>query len=245
MPGNGPGIKTNNMWSYYGSKANIIDYYPKPKFDTIIEPFAGSARYALKYFDREVLLIDQYEVVVKIWKWLQSCSKNDILSLPRLNYKENLDNFIFDCPEAKLFMGFIIGYSNVSPLKTATSHNIKRPNHINYSLNRVANNLDKIRHWKIKQDTYLNIDNIQATYFIDPPYQYGGEKYVKSNKNIDFQQLSQWAQSRTGQVIVCENHKADWMPFSPLCTQRGAQKNQKEVIWTNSGTYQEQLELFK
>ena len=52
------------MFSYYGSKSKVVDLYPRPKFDKIIEPFAGSARYALKYFDRDVLLVDKYEVIV-------------------------------------------------------------------------------------------------------------------------------------------------------------------------------------
>jgi len=54
------------MFNYYGSKSKIIHLYPKPIFNKIIEPFAGSARYALKYFDREVLLVDKYEAVVRI-----------------------------------------------------------------------------------------------------------------------------------------------------------------------------------
>jgi len=33
------------MFSYYGSKSKIVDYYPPPKHKRIIEPFAGSARY--------------------------------------------------------------------------------------------------------------------------------------------------------------------------------------------------------
>lgn len=32
------------MFSYYGAKTKIVDYYPKPLFDKIVEPFAGSAR---------------------------------------------------------------------------------------------------------------------------------------------------------------------------------------------------------
>lgn len=62
------------MWSYYGSKSKVVHLYPRPEYGKIIEPFAGSARYSLRYFDRDVLLVDKYEVVVRIWKWLQHCS---------------------------------------------------------------------------------------------------------------------------------------------------------------------------
>lgn len=32
------------MFPYYGSKQRLsMSFYPKPKYDTVIEPFAGSA----------------------------------------------------------------------------------------------------------------------------------------------------------------------------------------------------------
>ena len=82
------------MFSYYGSKSKIVDCYPKPKFDKIIEPFAGSARYSLKWFDRDVLLVDKYEVIVNTWKWLQGCSPNDIKKLPVMKLGETLDETV-------------------------------------------------------------------------------------------------------------------------------------------------------
>ena len=30
------------MFSYYGSKSKIVNYYPPPKYSKIIEPFCGS-----------------------------------------------------------------------------------------------------------------------------------------------------------------------------------------------------------
>ena len=35
------------MFYYYGRKKQIAKYYPEPKYDTIVEPFAGSAAYSL------------------------------------------------------------------------------------------------------------------------------------------------------------------------------------------------------
>ena len=75
------------MFSYYGSKSKIINKYPSPKFDKIIEPFAGSARYALKWWDRDVLLVDLYLVIIEIWHYLQAASKQDIMGLPEPNWK--------------------------------------------------------------------------------------------------------------------------------------------------------------
>jgi len=60
------------MWSYYGSKSKVVDLYPPPKQDKIIEPFAGSARYALKWFDRDILLVDKYPVIVDFMELLKA-----------------------------------------------------------------------------------------------------------------------------------------------------------------------------
>ena len=66
------------MFSYYGRKSKIVDYYPPPKHKRIIEPFAGSARYSLKYWQNDVLLVDKYDVIIKIWNRLKTCNKNKI-----------------------------------------------------------------------------------------------------------------------------------------------------------------------
>jgi hypothetical protein len=56
------------MWGYYGSKSKIVNKYPKPLFEKIIEPFAGTAQYSLKYFEKDILLVEKYELIVKLWK---------------------------------------------------------------------------------------------------------------------------------------------------------------------------------
>ena len=225
------------MFSYYGSKSKIVDYYPPPKFDKIIEPFAGSAKYALKYWQKDVLLMDKYEIIYKIWKWLQLCSKADILKLPILKQGDKLNDIVFDCEEAKLFMGFLAAGGVARPQFTAvyrtTTH---RPNWIKYSLKRISNDIDKIKHWEIKLGSYEDLQNETATWFIDPPYQFGGEHYVESNKKIDFIKLAERCKSRNGQSIVCENTKADWLPFKPMIEMQGDMFKTTEAIWSNHPT---------
>lgn len=232
------------MWSYYGSKTNIIDSYPKPMFDKIIEPFAGTARYALKYFEKDVLLIDKYEVIVNIWKYLQQCSIEDIKRLPHfLKGGQRLDDFTFDCQAEKDLIGFLAGFGMQRPRVSASVKRMNmRPNHINYSLNRIAKNLYKIKHWDIRVGSYDDTHNYKATWFVDPPYQVGGQAYVYSNKNIDFNSLSTWCKSRNGQVIVCENIKADWLNFKSMATHKGVSGMQKEVIWTNYHTHYDNVQ---
>jgi site-specific DNA-adenine methylase len=237
------------MWSYYGSKTNLAAFYPKPAFDTIIEPFAGAAKYSLLHFEKEIILVDKYPLIIDIWNWLKVCSEKDILGLPRnLELGAKLDDMKFDCAAQKHFYGFVIGCGSQRPLKTATKRKtIDRPNHINFNLKKIAANLYKIRHWNFICDDYINIANQKATWFIDPPYQFGGGAYPMSNKKIDFTHLGDWCREREGQVIVCENTKADWMDFIPIIKQRGSLYSTTEAIWTNYHTHfnnvQQSLEL--
>ena len=95
------------MFSYYGSKSKIVGLYPPPKYSKIIEPFAGSARYSLKYFDRDILLIEKYEPLVKLWKWLQIATEKDIDNLPILKRGEKISDFNLSEGES-LFLSFCV-----------------------------------------------------------------------------------------------------------------------------------------
>lgn len=223
------------MWSYYGSKSKIVHLYPRPECDKIIEPFAGTARYSLRYWDRDVLLVDKFVKVVSLWKWLQQCSPQDILKLPEPSVGETVKREDVDCDEALFLMGFLVqqGVGNqrytVSPF--ADIHAQKKF---------ISNNLFKIRHWTIQQGDYKDIPNERATWFIDPPYQFGGEhQYFWNNKHLDFAHIAGWSKARDGQVIVCENTKADWMPFLPVAKMNGTIHTTTEAIWTNRPTHYE------
>ena len=230
------------MWSYYGAKTKLVHHYPTPKEDLIIEPFAGSARYALKYWERDVLLVDKYHIVVKLWKWLQQCSPNDILKLPSLKKGQNIKEMGFDENEFLLMAFCASGGSSgmrykVSKFGEQNSKSFQK---------KIASNLHKIKHWKIIQGSFEDIPNQKATWYVDPPYQFGGEHYKESNKNIDFEKLGKWCESRKGQVIVCENTKADWMDFKPMVQFNGLQKTTTEAIWSNLSTAfdNEQISMF-
>ena len=223
------------MWSYYGSKSKIVKYYQKPRHSKIIEPFAGSAKYSMKYFEYDVLLVEKYLPIVKLWRWLQTCSKKDITSSPILKEGDTLDSFHFDCEEQKIFMGFLTAQGVAKPQNKATFRaTTHRPNWIKYSLNRISNDIEKIRHWDIVHGDYECVRNIKATWFIDPPYVKGGEHYPEGSKNINYEKLSKWCKERNGQVIVCENQDAEWLPFSPLKKMKGSRKSLMESVWYKS-----------
>ena len=135
------------MWSYYGSKSKIVDYYPTPKFQKIIEPFAGSAKYALKYFEKDVLLVDKYEPIIKLWKWLQLCSPNDIKKLPVLKQGDDIRNIAGLCEEERILLGYGAQAGVAIFGNTVTEAGTR--NMVTMFKN-VANNLHKIKHWEIR-----------------------------------------------------------------------------------------------
>lgn len=230
------------MWSYYGSKSRICKKYPKPLYDTIIEPFAGTARYSLRYFEKDIILYDAYSHIIDIWKYLQSASVSDILGLPILKTGEDLRNFNLSNEEVK-FMRFQISIGLSQPIwKCSPMCNEERQN---ASLVKVSNNLFKIKHWKFFNLSYEKIKNTSATWFIDPPYQYGGHKYQISNRSLDYKSLSKWCMERKGQSIVCENDKANWMDFKTICKNKGTKNVSKECMWTNLKTsmYNNQINM--
>lgn len=216
------------MFSYYGSKSRIVKLYPSPKFEKVIEPFAGSARYALRFFDKDVLLVDKYPVVVEVWQYLQQASESDILGLPFLQKGEAIPESLSDTE--KLFMGFIVADGAASPQKKTTSFS-SNPNKVEARLKTIAKQLFKIRHWKIMLGSYEDLPNTEATWFIDPPYQFGGEYY--KHTGLNYAELAKWCLSRNGQVIVCENTRADWLPFSPMKKLEGQMYKSTEALWSN------------
>jgi len=224
------------MFGYYGGKSKIIHRYPAPTENLIIEPFAGGAQYALQHWYREVLLVDKYEVVVRIWQWLKKCSPLDILGIRCLEYGQNVDDFEWSCDEEKWLMGFLISAGVATPRKTPSKWTtLDRPNAQKYKLNRIADNLQKIRHWKIQLGDYKQIPNQKATWFIDPPYVDGGYHY--KHNSLSYDHLGAWCKERQGQVVVCEKATATWLPFSPICTTRGVKKTYSEGIWNREVIY--------
>lgn len=216
------------MFSYYGSKSKIVEHYPRPKFDKIIEPFAGSARYACEYPEKKVILIDKYEVIVDIWNYLIKATEQDIMNLPLIEKGQDLRMFEQLSKTERNFISFCIGRGSASPRNTPGSF-------CNWDADRkrISKLVPRIKHWECKLGSYEDLENEEATWFIDPPYQFGGEYYRHNSKKLNFEILAEWCKARLGQTIVCENSKANWMNFKPMVKLNGQMYETTEVIWTN------------
>ena len=207
---------------YYGGKWKIAPRYPTPGHDTIVEPFAGAAGYSTRYHDRKVILFDKSPYVVGVWNFLIKSSEKCILSLPDIPPSGDLSDLVV-CQEARWLIGYWTGAGDAHPRQRISSSWFRRDRRAprGYWCDRVrqrlANQVRYIRHWAIKEASYLDAPNMNATWFIDPPYARSGKRYLFAS-SIDYAHLAHWSRERRGTSIVCEQVGADWLPFVPLVT---------------------------
>ena len=232
------------FWTFFGGKWRLAPRYPTPIHKTIIEPFAGAAGYSLRHFDRNIILVEIDPLIAGIWRYLIHTSTREILRLPRLPKSGRLDDVRWPCEEAKALAGFWITRGATHPNKTASQW-MRDPRYIRWSwgehsISHIAAQVEHIRHWKILERNYCNSPNRQVTWFIDPPYIDSGTRYRYGSSNLDFSLLAQFCRERKGQVIVCEQDGADWLPFKSFYQAKANEsvnggKISHEVIWTKGG----------
>jgi hypothetical protein len=162
---------------------------------------------------------------------LIKATKDDILALPDIQMGQRIIDY--DVPlGARYLIGFCINPGSSCPKVTASQRS-KWPD---YKRN-IADFVPKIKHWEFYQQSYNTIPNDLATWFIDPPYQKAG-KYYYGHSSIDFQKLGEWCKKRSGQVIVCENEGADWLPFRFLTNHQGSMQKNVEVVYLQDDMFE-------
>ncbi len=205
------------MFSFYGGKWRAAArLYEAPKYDVLIEPFAGSAGYALRYWrpDLVVHLYDIDPIICGVWDFLIHATPEEILAMPDLEQGQSVDDLALT-QEQRWLIGFWINNSCTSPRKTLTAHATKRP-YLYWRQairERLARQVPMLRRWTITQASYDQIDTTpRATWFVDPPYQSMGKLYRFGSDLLD-EKLARWCRNLRGQVIVCESTGATWLDF--------------------------------
>jgi len=220
------GRRLRPFFSYFGSKWGHAPKYPLARYRTIIEPFAGAAGYSLLYPDHNVILCDVNPTVTRLWRYLISANPQRILDLPQQK-SDRLSEAERD------LIGFWYGDARVSPRNKPGSWGRWGPR----IRARIAAQVPRIRHWRVVDGDYRKLPDVEATWFIDPPYQQYGHYYIKGSNQLDYAALAKWCRSRLGQVIVCEAEGATWLPFqhfraSIRATVKTKRENPtNEVVW--------------
>lgn len=230
------------FFTFYGGKWRAAPRYASPVFDTIIEPFAGAAGYAVRYSSRNVILVEKDPVIAALWRYLIGVSAVDIRNLPLIAHDQSVDDLGI-CEEARFLIGFWLNKGCNGPRKTPgqwmrlKDHNARPKSFWGVEIReRVASQVEGIKHWTVIEGDYSVAPDMTATWFIDPPYKEAGKIYRCSSRDIDYHGLAAWCKSRQGQVMVCENEGAEWLPFAPFAEimstkgKRGKSKS-KEAIW--------------
>ena len=197
------------MFYYYGRKKQIAKRYPLSSYETIVEPFAGAASYAMhsENWKKNVILIEKDARVAEIWRWLINyATANEIINLPDLKAGEKSSEFIH-IVHAATKMAFRYKTIKITPVLERNWEISKRV---------MAANVHKVNHWRLVEGDYTNSPDIEATWFIDPPYRYQpGDGYAHGSSALDYEALAQWSLSRQGQLICCEGSGGDYLPVEP------------------------------
>ena len=228
-------MSTRPLFPFYGSKWNTARYYPAPTHSTVIEPFAGSAGYSLYYGARRAVLCDADPIIVGVWDFLIRSSESEVLRLPLLpNVGDNVDDYQMP-QEARWLIGFWLNRGSAAPKKSRTAYSARTDKgQLNWGEKaraRIASGLESIRDWRVILGPYSQAPDESATWFVDPPYEDKGRHYRVPFSAFD--SLASWARTRRGQVMVCENAGATWLPFRPLGKFKSSRGCSVEVVWSN------------
>lgn len=228
------------FFGFYGGKwRDAIKHYPAPLHKTIVEPFAGSAGFSVRYAHLDIVLCEADPIIASVWTYLTKVKPKEILKIPDVPLDGTVEDLNL-AQEAEWLVGFWLNRGASRPRKRPSKwmRDGIRPGSFwgDRVRETIASQVESIRHWKVHNCSYEDCPVVgPATWFVDPPYQHAGKHYTHGSEGLDFDALGEWCRSRDGQVIVCENDGADWLPFRDLAdvkTTRAGQRS-KEVIWTN------------
>lgn len=228
--------------SFYGAKWRAARLYPAPKYGVVIEPFAGSAGYSTWWGVPKALLIERDPIIAAVWHYLIKAKASEVRALPLLLPGQSVDALPIP-QEAKWLIGFWINGATSSPRKHLSKwgliHLRKGTANVWSEKKReqLAAQVDHIRDWSIVCDSYETAPNVEGTWFIDPPYQVAGVHY--KHQVTDYLALARFSVARYGQVIVCENEGATWLPFKPFAHWKAAQRGKRGAMTREMWHYSE------
>lgn len=190
-----------------------------------------------------MVLVEKDPRVARVWRFLIRARPADVLDLPLLD--PDTDATIDDLPPCdpdgrELIRSWIsLGTGSSARAFTPRARawaRMDRPQAWSAACRRrLALQVNAIKHWQLIEGDYTQAPDIDATWFVDPPYNNAAGRAYKFH-DIDYPALGAWCMSRRGHVLVCENMGADWLPFEPLFdtmnnSKSGVTKWSIEALW--------------
>lgn len=234
-----------NLWpffNFYGAKWRVALRYPPPRSNSIIEPFAGAAGYALRYHERCVTLVERDATIAALWSYLCRVSPSEVRAIPLLQADETIDDLGGVAEEARSLVGFWLNKGVSSPRRSPSAwmrSGIRPKSFWGVEIReRIASQVEAIRHWRVICGEHRAAPDVEATWFVDPPYEQAGRWY--RHVIDDYVALAGWCLSRRGHLIVCEQQGASWLPFEPFCVTKANEsrtggKKSREAVFMRGG----------
>lgn len=189
------------LFKWFGSKWQASKHYPRVEFDTIFEPFAGSASFSLRNWQKKVHIYESNPQLIELWNWLILVAEyHDIMSIP-INLPEETDIRTLDIDRgAQLLMKMWQRTNNYGNCWTISPWGNKPGQWTESTRARVARDIEFVKDWKFSPVSYEE----EGTYFIDPPYLYN---YRYGYNDFSYTELVgnvEKIPKTNSQVICCE-----------------------------------------
>lgn len=245
-------MRIKAVGSYFGGKSKLAKYYPPPEHALIIEPFAGMAAYSWLHRrdstgkQRQVWINDLDPKTFSIWKFLTSPDACDIVEEfvpetvePGMKVSELIPEAfpgLIEYCRAEANQGTQGGKGTHDQITSmgAKCWKVKR---------KALIVIPEVSNWTITNVDYRQLANVNATWFIDPPYIVNGKRYRMGSDLIDYEELGWWCLGRQGLKIVCENYPADWLPFEKMEHPRVSIRSRYQKANTPEAVYIHRSEL--
>jgi hypothetical protein len=217
------GLIPRPLIKYYGSKFGMAKYYPAPKYPVIYGVCAGGAGYEHRHNEHQVILCDINQDLINLWEWLIFSTVPEDLPTTELIQGQDLRALNLPGCAADLIRRW-------QRLGKNDCWTVSKWNCANAgfwspaTLRAIRKNQELIRHWRTQCCSYEELPDVEATWFVDPMYQHQPAS-IYGCKPHDYRHLGEWCMSRKGQVIVCEQEGADWLPFVPLARKIGGARS--------------------
>lgn len=227
------------MFYFYGGKRRLARAYPAPDYRVAVESFAGSAGYSVTHLTPvtgrpaldKVFLIEKDKRVYDTWLKLLAMDVDEVLTYPIPKAGERTSDFLI----------MTAACSNRIARQKEMIVTARMPIVLKRMFKQIANVLPHVKgRVEVIHGDYTEAPDIEATWFIDPPYHVGGRAQQRgmgyaegcNSASLDYQQLGEWCRARQGQKIVCEQAGATWLPFEHLRWARNSLGNRvAEVVW--------------
>lgn len=191
---------TGPLFKWFGSKWLASKLYPPPDHDSIFEPYAGSAGYSLRHFQKNVTIYDDNEQLKALWSWLINDANYELIKSIPTNIEVGYDIRNLNLSSGQqLLLKHWQRTNTVGNCWTISSWGNKPGQWTESTRERVAREVEFIKHWKFCPITWKE----EGTYFVDPPYEFN---YRYGIRTFDYDELVQNISSvpESSTVIVCE-----------------------------------------